>query len=126
MLESDFSRKLRDCLASFNLSVDQIETGQTKRGVPDLHVFSQRKGTYWVELKVCNNKETVKVGLRSDQAAWHENYARLGGRSFIAVYMNGKVYLYQGRHALKILTEGEAPVYATLFNIRALAEFLEN
>lgn len=126
MQETDFSKRLRACLSRFNLIVDKIETGETKRGVPDLHIFSERKGTYWVELKVCNNKEKLTIDLRSDQAVWLERYARLGGRAYIAVYMNGLIYLFQGRHAVTIMTEGIAPVYATLNSIQALAEFLEN
>lgn len=126
MQETDFSKRLRSCLSRFNLMVDKIETGETGRGVPDLHVFSERKGTYWIELKVCDNKEKLHIGLRPDQAVWLERYTRWGGRSYIAVYMHGFIHLFQGRHAMKIVEEGTAPVYATLNSIQALAEFLEN
>jgi len=127
MLESKFNSLLRAELRLHHAHVDQIETGLVARGVPDLHVFSTNKGTYWLELKICGNKSKLTVNLSAPQVAWHEDYAKRGGVSWIVVYMPSqkKLILLKGRDAFAI-TQNEAEVVGVFSSFNNLVSHLEN
>ena len=124
MNEAKFSTLFRAALRRAGAQVDKIETGETCVGIPDLHVYSEKKGTYWLELKVCNNAAKLTVALRPGQIAWLMDYSDRKGHAYIATWMatTGKVALHQARHA-----STSASITPMWFNsIQALAEWLEN
>jgi hypothetical protein len=127
MLESKFSGLLRPAIRQYGAHVDKIETGETGRGVPDLHIHSKCKGTYWCELKVSRTKTTLQIDVSPAQILWHEEYSKLGGRSFLVVYneTDSKVYLFLGRDAREAKA-GKMRPYVHFTNIAACAAWLEN
>ena len=58
-----------------------IESGMTGRGVPDSH-FCYQSIAGWIEYKQTRG---WAVGMRPEQVGWALQYARAGGRSFVAV-----------------------------------------
>jgi len=127
MLETKFNGLTRPAIRRTGAHVDQIETGETGRGIPDLHVLSPNKGTYWVELKVSRTKTKLTVDIKPVQILWHEQYAKLGGRSFIAVYneADSHIYLFRGVDSRDAST-GDVRPYIQFTSIAAMASWLEN
>lgn len=71
----------------FRLHVPQamwvtIESASTEQGIPDSFYCFERGIAGWVEMKWTDANAVV---FQPGQTAWHERYARMGGRSFIAV-----------------------------------------
>lgn len=59
-----------------------IETWSTGQGVADTHYVFPGGVAGWIEFKVTDG---WSVKISPEQIAWHERYARQGGRTFLAV-----------------------------------------
>jgi hypothetical protein len=62
-----------------------VETGATAAGVPDAEYCFAGGASGWVEFKATRGWQVKKSRSLPFQVAWHEERARCGGRSFVAV-----------------------------------------
>lgn len=73
-----------------NANITPIETGQTMRGVPDLHIRSN-SCDWFVELKQvkapAKDSTPIRVPFRAGQLSWMEAHERKGGHCALIVYL---------------------------------------
>jgi len=84
-----------------------IESASTEQGIPDMF-YCASGCTGWLENK-CAQANAVKISKM--QIAWHERYARAGGRSFIAVrrisvLRREALFIYPGTALRQLEAEG--------------------
>jgi hypothetical protein len=87
-----------------------VETGATVAGVPDSEYCFGGGRSGWVEFKATRGWQVKKSRSLPFQVSWHEERARRGGRSFVAVRQrlaSGRddLYLACGT-ALRLLASG--------------------
>jgi hypothetical protein len=80
-----------------------VESGATGSGIPDQFFTFPRGVVGWLELKTCSG---WAVPLRPEQISWHLRYARMGGRSFVAVLRGDTLYIWPGRDSAQISKPG--------------------
>jgi hypothetical protein len=100
---------LRGCVPTFHWT--SVETGATARGVPDSNYLASGGIEGWVECKRTRaGRDTYRVEIQPEQAAWHHRRARLGGRSWIAVRRvvgrEDQLWMVPGGWALEIRRVG--------------------
>ena len=86
-----------------------IETGALSSGVPDCEYCTPTGITGWIEFKAWYREEGKACPkIRPAQIGWIEKRVRMGGKAFIGVLCEGKVYLVRGelaRDLPKVLAE---------------------
>lgn len=84
-----------------------IETGSTAAGVPDSFVCFRGGLVRWLEYKLT---KANAVRLSAFQIAWHQQYARYGGTSFIAIRRKreacDELYLFAGEDVASVAKHG--------------------
>lgn len=80
-----------------------IESGSTAAGIPDSYFCFSYRACGWIEFK---SVRANAVRISPLQVVWHEQHARVGGRSFVAVRRDGELILYSGGDARRLLTGG--------------------
>lgn len=89
-----------------------IESPFTGAGTPDAEFcYSGKQG--WVEFKRARG---WSADMRPEQVAWHMRRARCGGRSFIAIRKESKLYIYNGKDAKQLHNEGILNTRPLLFS----------
>ncbi len=110
-LEKNLWGLLQSHLPRKKCDYQRIETGSTGRGIPDVNIC-YKGSEVWIELKIVKGR---KVGLTSEQVAWHYRRARAGGVTWILARDKAKgprkgtydkLYLWPGSASVAVKQQG--------------------
>lgn len=108
MIDGGLRQKFREYLPTFLWL--SIESASTEQGIPDMFYCAFGNNTGWIENKRAQANAIKKSKTLSMQIAWHERYARNGGKSFIAVRRIGReaLFIYPGTALRELAVKGLA------------------
>ncbi len=96
-LESSLRKSLTNKFKSLKFFVQNIESGSTGVGIPDMYVECATTNC-WIEVKTTHNPKRagtlIKPDWRPGQLAWAENYKahRLKGKWFLVIQVGTEIY----------------------------------